>query len=112
MRRRKRLRKKLHRKYLTTVCGWVLTFDDSLRDQLLVSEAGTGFPIVLSRHRGMRRLMLRWTLRYSVAVIHQLAPQTATIAYWAQEFPAIKDEAVIFSTEDFKSQAARTAEPT
>jgi hypothetical protein len=100
MSRKKRLRKKLHRKYLTTVCAWVLTFDDELRDRLLKSEAATPFPILSSSHRGIQGLMRRWRLRFWVAMAWKHAPQTATVVYWAAEFPEVRDEAVIFSRVD------------
>jgi hypothetical protein len=100
MHRRKRLRKKLHRLYLSTVCAWVVTFDDVLRQRLRGSEPGTPFPIRDHSHRGVQRLLRRWGLRYLVATVRKLAPQTATVVYWAQEFPEVRDQAVIFSAQD------------
>jgi hypothetical protein len=44
-RRRPRLQRKLHREYHTTVCAWVVTFDDGLRGRLLLAEPGTPFLI-------------------------------------------------------------------
>ena len=100
MRRRKRLRKKLHRLHLTTVCAWVVTFDDELRQRLLDAAPGKPFPVLGGSHIGIQRLIRRWGLRYCIALRRRLASRTATVVYWAQEFPNVRDEAVIFSVED------------
>jgi hypothetical protein len=89
-----------HREHLTTVCAYVVTFDDGLRDQLLQSEPGTPFRIDGNCSVGMQRLIREHGLRYWVTVARKLGPKTATIVYWAEEFPAIRDEAVIFSADD------------
>jgi hypothetical protein len=97
---RKRLRKKRHREYLTTVCAYVVTFDDGLRDRLLRAEPGTQFQIDGSCSPGMRRLLEGHRLRYWVTVARKLGPATAVVVYWAEEFPSVRDEAVIFSAAD------------
>lgn len=116
---RKRLRKKRHREYLTTVCAYVVTFDDGLRDQLLQSEQGTPFQIDGSCSPGMRRLIQGHRLRYWVTVARKLGLATAVVVYWAEEFPSVRDEAVIFSAADLgltdqlaqKRQEHKQAEP-
>jgi hypothetical protein len=100
MRGRKRQRKKLHRRFLTTICGWVVTFDDDLRQQLLASRPGAPFLIEGASHRGIRRLLARWKLRYFVTVVERFPLQTAAVVYWAAEFPKVRDELVIFSNAD------------
>lgn len=99
MRRRKRLRKKLHRKFLTTVCAYVVTFDDDLRRRLLASEPGTPLRIGSGCSRGIGRLMRRWGLSYWVAVARKLSPVDAVVIFWAEEFLVVQDEAFIFSLE-------------
>jgi len=96
----RRLRKKQHREFLTTVCAYVVTFDDGLRERLLRSEPGTPFQIDGSCSPGMQRLIQGRGLRYWVTVARKLAPATAVVVYWAEEFPAVRDEAVIFSAAD------------
>jgi hypothetical protein len=108
-----------HHEHLTTVCAYVVTFDDGLRDRLLQSEPGTPFRIDGSCSPGMQRLIEEHGLRYWVTVARKLGPATATVVYWAEEFPSVKDEAVIFSTADLgltdllaqKQQAHKQAEP-
>jgi hypothetical protein len=95
-----RLRKKRHREYLTTVCAYVVTFDDGLRDRLLQSEAGTPFPIDGNCSPGMRRLIQRHHLHYWVTLARKIGPATAIVGYWAEEFPSVRDAAVIFSVND------------
>jgi len=97
---RKRLRKKLHRAYLTTICAWVVTFDDDLRQRLLKSEAGMPFRIAGGNTLWVRKLLRGRGLRYFVAVARKLSPETAVVAYWAEEFPTVRDEAVIFSSAE------------
>lgn len=97
---RKRLRKKRHREYLTTVCAYVVTFDDGLRDRLLQSVTGTPFQIDGTVSAGMRRLIDNHRLRYWVTVARKLGPSTAIVVYWAEEFPSVRDEAIIFSAAD------------
>src|SRR5687768_13441203 len=97
---RRRLRKKVHRRHLTTVCAYVVTFDEGLRQRLLESEPGVPYRVDgLPGHR-VCRLMGGLALRYSVTLVRKLAPSTAVVAYWADEFPTVRDEAVIFSRED------------
>lgn len=100
MRHRRRLRKKLHRRFLTIVCAYVVTFDDDLRAALLTSPAGTPFQIDGACSRGIARLMRCWGLVSCVAAIRRLSPETATVACWSQEFPVVRDEVVIFSIAD------------
>jgi len=97
---RKRLRKKRHREYLSTVCAYVVTFDDGLRDRLLRSEPGSPFEIDGSCSPGMRRLIQGNRLRYWVTVARKVGPAAAAVVYWAEEFPSVRDEAVIFSAAD------------
>ena len=97
---RRRLRKKLHRRHLTEVCAWVVTFDDELRERLLRSEPGTPFRIEGSCAGWVERLVRGKRLRYRVAVARKLGPATAAVFYWAEEFPSVRDEALIFSAED------------
>lgn len=97
---RRRLRKKRHRQFLTTVSAYVVTFDDGLRARLLQSEPGTPFRIDGVCSPGIQRLVRGNGLKYWVTVARKLAPATAVVAYWADEFPAIRDEAVIFSLAD------------
>lgn len=97
---RRRLRKKRHRAFLTTVCAYVVTFDDSLRQRLLQSEPMTPFQIDGRCSLGIHRLMRRHRLRYLIAVVSKLAPATAVVVYWAEEFPSVRDEAIIFSRDD------------
>jgi hypothetical protein len=97
---RKRLRKKRHREFLTTVCAYVVTFDDGLRDRLLRSEPGTPFPINSESTAIMKRLIRGHGLRYWVKVGRMVTPATAVVVYWADEFPSIRDEAVIFSAAE------------
>jgi hypothetical protein len=99
---RKRLRKKRHREFLTTVCAYVVTFDDGLRQRLLQCEPGTPFLIDGSCSPGMQRLVQGQALRYWVTVARKLAPATAVVVYWAEEFPSVRDEAVIFSAADLR----------
>ena len=116
---RKRLLKKRHREFLTTVGAYVVTFDDGLRDRLLQSEPGTPFEIDGSCSPGMRRLIQGNRLRYWVTVARKLGPKTAVVVYWATEFPSVRDEAVIFSAADLgltelltqKRQEQTQAEP-
>jgi hypothetical protein len=89
-----------HREYLTTVCAYVVTFDDGLRARLLQSEPGTPLPINGSCSPGMRRLIQEHELRYWVTVARKLGPATAVVAYWAEDFPSLRDEVVIFSAAD------------
>jgi hypothetical protein len=103
---RRRLRKKQHRQFLTTVCADVVTFDYSLRQRLLQSEPGTPFRIEGGCSPGAQRLVRRHRLRYWVTVVCKLAPATAIVVYWAEEFPSVHDEAVIFSMDDL-GQARR-----
>jgi hypothetical protein len=97
---RQRLRKKRHRKFLTTVCGYVVAFDDGLRQRLLKSKPGTPFPIGDGCSPGMRRLIQGKGLRYSVTLAHKVAPAAAVVVFLADEFPSVRDEAVIFQAED------------
>jgi hypothetical protein len=97
---RKRLRKNRHREHLTTVCAYVVTFDDGLRARLLQSEPGTPFQIEGRCNPGMQRLIQGHGLRYWVTVARKLGPATAVVVYWAEEFPSVRDEAVIFSAAD------------
>jgi hypothetical protein len=60
---RKRLRKKRHREFLTTVCAYVVTFDDGLRQRLLQCEPGAPFLIDGSCSPGMQRLVQGHGLR-------------------------------------------------
>jgi hypothetical protein len=99
---RKRLRKKQHREYISTICAYVATFDSELRDRLLRSNPGTPFRVEGTCNPRVVR-MIRWhQLRYWITVRHKLSPQTAVVAYWAEEFPNIRDEAVIFATTDLR----------
>jgi hypothetical protein len=98
---RKRLRKKRHREYLTAACGHIMTFDDGLRDRLFRSEPGTPFRIDGSCSSGMRRLIEGRRLRYWVTVARRLAPASAVAVYWAEEFPSVRGEGVLFSAADF-----------
>jgi hypothetical protein len=100
MRRRKRLRKKVHRRYLTTVVGYLSAMDDSLRQRLLSSEAGEPFAIRVGSKLPIDRLIRRWGLNYWVRASRKLAAGTAVIAFWAAEFPEVWDEAVIFNRAD------------
>jgi len=97
---RRRLRKKLHREFLTIVCAYVATFDEELRQRLLHSEPGRPFRIDGSFSPGIQRLVRGRGLRYWITLAHKLAPASAVVVYWAEEFPAVRDEAVIFSAED------------
>jgi hypothetical protein len=97
---RRRLRKKRHREFLTTVCAYVVTFDEGLRQRLLQSEPGTPFRIDAGCSPGMQKLVRGHRLRYWVKVARKLAPATAIVVYWAEEFPSVCDEAVLFSAHD------------
>src|SRR5438552_723987 len=99
---RRRLRKKRHRAYLTTVCAYVVTFDDGLRERLLQSEPGTPFRIDGSCGPGIQLLVRRYGLRYWVMLARKLGPTTAVVVYGAEEFPSVRDEAVIFSVDDLR----------
>lgn len=90
----------VHREHLTTVCAYVVTFDNGLRDRLLQSDPGTPYRIEGSCSPGMRRLIEEHGLRYCVTVARKLGPATAAVVYWAEDFPSIRDEAVIFSAAD------------
>jgi hypothetical protein len=48
----------------------------------------------------MQRLVQGHGLRYWVTVVRELAAATAVVVYWAEEFPSVRDEAVIFSMAD------------
>jgi hypothetical protein len=97
---RRRLRERLHRQFLTTVCAYVVTFDDGLRQRLLDSEPGTPFRIEGACSPGIQRLVEGARLRFWVTVVRRLAASTAVVVFWAEEFPSIRDEGVIFSTAD------------
>ena len=97
---RKRLRKKRHREFLTAVCAYVVTFDTALRERLLSAAPGVPFPINSDCTASMGRLMRGYGLRYRVAVAHKLAPATAVVTYWSEEFPSVRDRAVIFSVAE------------
>src|SRR3954462_8611591 len=74
-----------HREHLTTVCAYVVTFDDGLRGRLLQSEPGTPFRIDGSCSPGMERLIQDHGLRYWVTVARKLGPATATVVYTVAE---------------------------
>jgi hypothetical protein len=97
---RKRLRKKRHRQFLTTVCAYVVTFDDELRQVLLQSEPGTPYQIDGRCSSEMQRLVRGHRLRYWITVARKLGPSTAVVVYGAAEFPSLRDEALIFSAND------------
>ena len=97
---RRRLRKKLHRKYVTLVCAWAVTFDDDLRQRLLHSQPRVSFAIGCDCSPGMQRLKGVQGLRYCVAMTRKLTPATAAVVYWSEEFPSVRDEAIIFSASD------------
>src|SRR5262249_30184784 len=99
---RLRLRKKRHREFLTTVCGYVVTFDDELRNHLLQSEPGTPYRVDGSCSPGTDRLIRRQSLRYWVMLSRKVAPATAMLVFWAEEFPSVREEAVIFSLIDLR----------
>lgn len=101
---RKRLRKKRHREFLTTVCAYVAATDVRLREALLASTPGTPFPIDGSCHRHMQRLIDRHRLKYEVALARRLSPGLAVVVYWAEEFPSVCDDAVLFSRNKFERQ--------
>src|SRR5262245_14718027 len=92
--------KEMHREYLLTVCGYVVMFVDGLRDRLLQSEPGTPFQIEGSCSPEMQRLIQTHGLRYRVTIARKLGPATAVVAYWAEEFPSVRDEALIFLAAD------------
>ena len=71
------MRKKRHRQFLTTVCAYVVAFDDGLRARLLHYEPGTPFRIDGRCSPGILRLVEGRGLRYRVAVARKLAPATA-----------------------------------
>jgi hypothetical protein len=48
----------------------------------------------------MERLIQEHGLRYWVTVARRFGPETAAVVYWAEEFPSIRDEAIIFSAVD------------
>ncbi|MFO0950818.1 MAG: hypothetical protein U0835_06615 [Isosphaeraceae bacterium] len=100
MHRRRRVRKKLHRRFLKTVCAFVVTFDDALRQRLLGSAPGEEFVLDATCSAGLGRLTRRWGLRYRAALARKHGTGTATVAYWAEEFPAVRDHAVIFDLAD------------
>ena len=100
MRRRRRLRKKLHRRFLTTVCASIVSSDDELRQALLASEPGTLFKIDGASSQGIGKLMRHWDLVYWVTVVHRFSPTMAIVAYRAEQFPTVGDEAVIFALND------------
>jgi hypothetical protein len=103
----RRLRKKLHRQYLATVCGWLVTFDDQLRYKLLESEAGTPFRTEGCGNSTMRRFVRGRRLRYCVMVARKIAPATAVVVYWAEDFPTVRDEAVVFACSDLSLRIDR-----
>src|SRR5687767_15163818 len=95
---RRRLRKKLHQKYLDTVCVDAVT-NGELRQRLLEGEPFTPFRVEGGDPR-VQRLVRGRSLRYWAAVAQKLAPSTAVVIYWADEFPTVWNEAVIFSFAD------------
>lgn len=97
---RQRLRKKLHRQYLVTICGFVVTFDDQLRKRLLASEPGTLFRIDGNCRPWVERLLRKHRLRFCVTLARKLGPACAVVVYWAEEFPVVRDEAALFSIKD------------
>jgi hypothetical protein len=97
---RKRWRKKRHRQFLTRVCADAVSSDAALRNRLLRSEPGTPFEIDGRYNEQVGRLMRGHGLRYWATVARRLGPSTAVVAYWAGEFPAVRDEAVFFSLAD------------
>jgi hypothetical protein len=94
------LRKKRHREFLVTVCADAVTSDTALRDRLLRSKPGTPFPVEGGYSAWLGRLMRGLGLRYWVTIARKLGPSTAVVVYWAEEFPSVRDEAVIFSLAD------------
>jgi hypothetical protein len=97
---RKRLRKKRHSAFLRDICGYVVAFDDELRQLLLKSDPGTPFPIDGRCNEEMQRLVRSYHLRYRITVARKLGPTTGIVVYWAEEFPSLRDEALIFSADD------------
>jgi hypothetical protein len=94
------LRKKRHREFLVTVCAHALDADVELRGRLLRSEPGTPLPVGGGYNQWAGRLIRRHRLRYWATAVRILGPSTAVVLFWAEEFPAVRDEAVIFSTAD------------
>ena len=99
---RRRLRKKRHREFLTTICAWVVTFDHRLRENLLRSKPGTAFDVDGACSAWVQRDIRKHGLRYRVALAHKLAPGTAYADYWAAEFPMVRDQCLIFSAADLE----------
>jgi hypothetical protein len=97
---RRRLRKKVHRRHLTNVCADAVAFDRDLRQRLLESEPGVPVRIEGLPGEFSRRLVVGLGLRYSVALLRKVAPATAVVIYWADEFPTVHERAVIFSASD------------
>jgi hypothetical protein len=97
---RRRLRKKLHRRHLNFLCADSVTFDDSLRRRLLEAEPGVPFRVAGRPGYFSARVIAGLGLRYSVAVLRKVAPKTAVVMFWADEFPTVRDTAVIFALKD------------
>src|SRR5262249_11214208 len=108
MRRRKRLRKKLHHRYLTTVAGYLVGMDDGLRQRLVDSEPGPRVAIKSGFRPWIDRLLRRWGLRYWVAVAQKRAPRTAVVVFGAAGFPEVRDEAVMFDVSELGLTLPRT----
>ena len=94
---KRRLRKKLHRKFLLDVCLTAITFDDELRNSLFHLEVGTVAVIRGCCRPWATKLMRQWRLCYSFAALRRIAPEAVSVAFWSDEFPSIRNDALIFT---------------
>ena len=95
VRRRKRLRKKVHALYLADM-RLDISLSSAWRERLFASSTGTTFRINAHdvRSRALRRAIRRLDLRYAVQVVHPHPPARATASglvrftFSSVEFPA------------------------
>lgn len=111
MKRRKRLRKKLHRRHLDWIVADVSN-DPEWRERLLAAAPAESLEITAGPTRSSNRLIRWWGLRYRVAVADRIGPKTAVLVFWASEFPVVNSDSIIFSMADLSlTVEGKTIEP-
>jgi hypothetical protein len=118
MKRRKRLRKKLHRRFLDSVADAISMASewraklfaavpamqfvaqkpaaDTLLEGCIRQTEAESFEVHASSLPGLPRLIRRLALQYRVTVQCRFTETWASMEVWAAEFPEIKKEAMIY----------------